>query len=100
MATDRGFVWLVLGVTGEYSDRCEWVVAAHHTEETAAQHVELLKEYMAEKPDPDWEERRERAETNPYDRTCRIDYTGTEYLITKVPLVRHVDEYLEHHREG
>lgn len=35
------FVYVVMGTTGEYSDRIEWVVIAYDNETKAQQHVTL-----------------------------------------------------------
>lgn len=102
------FAHLVLGSTGEYSDHTKWVVAAYETAEGAEQHAKLANAFVRQEPRRgedgdfigDYDHRLELEESNPYDPDCRINYTGTEYVVVKIPLVRHVDEFLEHHPRG
>ena len=78
-------IWIVMGSTGEYSDRGEWVVEAARTEEAAKARVTrlegLLRELGAESGDYDTRRAardgmRSHAEGDPH---CDIDYTGTRY---------------------
>lgn len=95
------WVYLVYGSTGEYSDRSEWVVAAYVEEDAARQHAELangqLREAGVHSDDrrADHDVREEFVGKFYLDTECRIDYTGTSYGVQKVPLVLHVDQYME-----
>lgn len=41
-------IYVISGSTGEYSDRCEWLVEAHSTEAAAQARVTQLHELMQE----------------------------------------------------
>jgi len=88
-------IWFVIGSTGEYSDHSSWSVAAYTEEDTAKQHAELANLYVKDTKSLDWEERSDLSKHNPYDKDCRIDYTGAEYTVQEIPLCLHVDDYQE-----
>lgn len=85
-------VHIVFGVTGEYSERDEWPVAAYLDEEIAKEHVRLAtqgaNEYLVQynnmltRADQDaWKFEHK----NPYDPDMQLDYlTGTSYYIISV----------------
>jgi hypothetical protein len=88
-------VWIVFGSTGEYSDRREWMVEAHSTEEGAKKRIARLDLLMQEiGPQVDWYDyqRQEAAvramkEHPEGDPDFRQDYTGTSYYMGMCPLV-------------
>ncbi len=84
-------VWVVMGWTGEYSDRSEWPVAAFMTEEAAQARVKALDEKMQEMPKEwrrNWDDREKvRAHMGALDPDYHEDYTGTGYFIYEVPVV-------------
>lgn len=80
-------VWIVYGMTGEYSDRSEWNVCGYPTEELAQRHAdlaqaradELHRQYGSAYDIP--------ANANQYDLGMRIDYTGTTYRVCMVEIL-------------
>lgn len=84
-------VWAVVGTTGEYSDRGEWMVCVFPTEEGAQAYVErLTAERQKLGPEyPDWEEREAIAEKmSRFDPGYSEDYTGTRWFIRETTLVQ------------
>lgn len=87
-------VHVVMGTTGEYSDRTEWPVVAYPSAEQAQEHVRLATEWMQKNCDPHklyalgYLERAEwrKANTNPYDPSMEVDYTGTTWFTYEVPV--------------
>ena len=79
-------VFVVMGTTGEYSDRNEWAVMAYLDESAAQKHVvnadRRAKEIFATCADRYSVERG----ANEFDPDMRMDYTGTSYFIYTVPL--------------
>ena len=91
-------VFVVIGSTGEYSDRTEWVVCAYKDEELAKQHVVLAKQRAQEirvtRNDLVFPYHREskapyvyfggkpEEPASRYDLFIRVDYTGTDYWYT------------------
>jgi hypothetical protein len=73
-------VYVVIGLTGEYSDRDEWVVCGFTSEDKAKERVELAtaraRALFAEYKDSYWKEVDEK---NEYDHAFKMDYTGTTY---------------------
>ncbi len=99
-------IYLVEGSTGEYSDHTQWAVAAYLDREMAELHARLANEASAEKNylDPEdnykttsYKLRQEVMEQvkKSYDPNCDIIYNGVKYIVTEIPLVRHVDEFRE-----
>lgn len=79
-------IYVVMGTTGEYSDRTEWPVKAFLDEERAKALVlaatERSKELQASRAT-----KYERPKgVNQYDPSMEMDYTGTEYYLMTVPL--------------
>lgn len=83
-------IHVVIGSTGEYSDRDEWLVAAYPDLTLAEEHVGIASDrarelFAATKSDPDpWGARR--SSVNVYDPNGRMDYTGTSYWVAIVEL--------------
>lgn len=89
-------VWIVMGSTGEYSDRGEWVVEAHANEDAAQARVVRLEALLREVGGADgqrldYHARDAAAEVvrkHPEgDPECAIDYTGTRYWLTNCPFI-------------
>lgn len=85
-------VFVVVGQTGEYSDRDEWFVCAYADELMAQEHVRLAgaraNEIFAasEKDEHPWEVRGN--SVNEYDPDAnRMDYTGTTYYVAGVDVL-------------
>ena len=82
------WVYVVVGSTGEYSDRSEWYVAAYFDEELAKEHVMLADEKGRElfASDNTWKGRIEMKGKNPWDPDGQSpDYTGWTYYYESVP---------------
>lgn len=84
-------VYVVMGTTGEYSDRNEWPVAAYMTEGQAAKRIVEQKRKAQEvrasgrdRHDTGWTEW-SRNETG--DPGFQMDYTGTDYFMMEVDLI-------------
>lgn len=88
-------IYIVIGATGEYSDRTEWLVCAHKDEELAKDHVlhaeKRAKEIYqkAKNSDDEYDARQElvNAKANQYDQSMEMDYTGTRYFYEKCNLI-------------
>lgn len=91
------YIYTVSGVTGEYADRHDWQFAAFLSEEKAKiflSHCQQEYQDALAQFNGDVRELHRQADrkspkdfgitTDPY---CHIDYTGTEYYITKIPLL-------------
>lgn len=89
-------VWIVMGDTGEYSDRSEWVVEAHATEVAAQARVEALETMLREaglsvsnSEIPDYHERNQAVEAirgrPDGDPGLHVDYTGARYSLASCP---------------
>jgi hypothetical protein len=80
-------IFIVMGTTGEYSDRSEWPVIAYQDESLANRHVylatgkanEIYGLMIDNINDDDLPE-------NPYDPNMKMDYTGTNYFVYKTYL--------------
>jgi hypothetical protein len=91
-------MFIVIGTTGEYSDRTEWYVAAYWEESKAKEHALKAKqrtarivsvfgdEYNAKKARREGDPGAE----NPFDPCWECDYTGTDYCVVEVPLLEAV----------
>lgn len=84
-------IYVVLGTTGEYSDRMEWVVRAFRNEKTAQDQVEFLTEKWAAlkaglERYTDEYRNAEKAMTE-WDPNFYEDYTGTSWWMSDgIPL--------------
>lgn len=83
-------VYVVMGGTGEYSDRREWPVAAYLDKAMADAHEDAAVRWarahgLGFDADLGWEERRDRP-PSPFDPGMHVDYTGTDYHVLEVPL--------------
>jgi hypothetical protein len=81
-------IFVVMGTTGEYSDRSEWPVIGYFDEKKAQEHVEnaakVAKGIEATRTSPYWTDP---DQSNQYDPHMRMDYTGTSYYLMEVDLV-------------
>jgi hypothetical protein len=79
-------IFLVIGETGEYEDRREWVVCAYRNYEQAYQHAKMADEESSKL----FQERDEKFTTikhkGVYDENMVIDYTGTSYFVEETIL--------------
>lgn len=82
-------IYVVMGTTGEYSDRSEWPVLAFVDEEAAKRHVEnasrRAKELEATAPE-DWNKKSDHWKQNEFDKEMQHDYTETTYYYMHVEL--------------
>lgn len=76
-------VYLVVGETGEYSDREEWPVAVFSDEDKAKLFRDLCAEVVKGSERTSHEKRTKLK--SPYDPNLRVDYTGTSYDVVEVP---------------
>ena len=90
-------IYVVMGTTGEYSDRTEWPIAAYSDKAMAQEHVTKATEMSravaaaVQQLKDDWNGEGEYPSTlgrNPYDPDQETDYTGTDYFIYRVRLRR------------
>ena len=84
-------IWVVLGTTGEYSERSEWVVDAWRSEAEAQDRVEFLKSRMHELGIGAYDRygtKYEAAcvEMRKEDACFSNDYTGTEWYVSATEL--------------
>jgi hypothetical protein len=87
-------VWVVMGTTGEYSDRNEWPVRAFFDETAAQEHIEKATKRSAELialvADCDGGRYSTEAmaleRSNEFDPDMQTDYTGTQYFVYVVPV--------------
>jgi hypothetical protein len=78
--------FVVMGTTGEYSDRDEWPVCGYSNEENAKQHVKEATR-VAKHIESTRENRYSIPHgSNPYDPNMCMDYTGTDYFYHEVEL--------------
>lgn len=85
------FLYIVMGSTGEWSDRTEWAVLAFIDEEKAQAHVELATARANEIHQAQSRARRtgvddDSSAQNEYDPHMGMDYNGTRYYVLSVPL--------------
>jgi hypothetical protein len=102
-------VWLVMGTNDEYEcddfefQHSDWCVAAYPDNETAEQHARLANEYASLTEETEARgEGEEGGEASPYDVGVDNHTVWTllaRYYVTEVPLVLHVDQYLERYSE-
>lgn len=86
-------IWIVMGSTGEYSDRREWPVIAFTSEDAAKERIAALDVRMQQIPqewrDDRWEhEVKIKEHMAPLDPNFSMDYTGTSYFFYEVEVVR------------
>lgn len=84
-------IYVIEGSTGEYSDRCDWLVKAFTSEAKAEEFVKALDDWLRinqvsyrEGTIADYEIRDELK--CPHDPSFRCDYTGTRYHIIECEL--------------
>jgi hypothetical protein len=83
-------MYVVMGRTGEYSDRTEWLVAVYDDRAQAETHVALAECWLREHQVSMNADHRlhvpydARVKACPYDDAFRCDYTGTAYYVLEV----------------
>ncbi len=93
-------IFVVMGSTGEYSDRQDWPVLAFVDEQAAQSHVlkldAWLREHRAHMDDDIRVDYRRRHELqNPDDPLMLVDYTGTRYSVMSVRMAPSSDAVRE-----
>ena len=84
-------IFVVMGTTGEYSDRSEWPVRAFFTQQQARDWADAAKARMHELADGrqlEYSQRERLAKLNQYDPGHMWDYTDTDWFVYEVPLDR------------
>jgi hypothetical protein len=80
-------IYIVMGTTGEYSDRSEWPVAAYFDVLKAQEHVEnatkVAQGIEVTRTSPYWTHP---DQSNQYDPNMQMDYTGTQYFLMDVEI--------------
>ena len=81
-------VYVVMGTTGEYSDRSEWSVAAYDDRKLADKHADEATKFAVNA----FKELRSKVADyneppNPWDEDMLCDYTGTDYYVLEVPFL-------------
>jgi hypothetical protein len=84
-------IFVVVGSTGEYSDRGEWLTRAFRSEDAAKAYVEFLtaeRQRLAPAGEyVDYDQREEIAgKMRAYDPRYSEDYTGTSWFVSAVEL--------------
>lgn len=84
-------IWVLFGTTGEYSDRSEWVVRGYTSQEDAeadcaalnaiAKDIRANSNRYSDRSDAVAER------LTPHDANASMDYTGTDYSVSEVPVV-------------
>jgi hypothetical protein len=87
-------IYIVMGKTGEYSDRSEWPVVAYPSYSEAQNHVllateqaRLIESKREHQYDYISDDEDNNDEKNPYDPKMKIDYNGTRYYVMEVDLL-------------
>lgn len=76
-------IYVVMGQTGEYSDRSEWPVMAYTDKPSAEKHADdAMMEARRLKADQEY------GAKNKYDPNMSMDYTGTDYYVMDVPMTQ------------
>ena len=88
MTENASNIYVVVGTTGEYSDRIEWPVIAYHSEVEAEEHVKAASRWLEQNvvPNRPYRPRLPDGVKNPYDPEMELDYTGTKWFIYTVPI--------------
>lgn len=82
-------ITIVMGSTGEYSDRIKWVVGAFISRAAAVQYCEAANQWCLENGVSMNGTRHNNRNydhydlKNPYDTQFRCDYTGTDYYLVE-----------------
>ena len=89
--TTEPMVYMVVGWTGEYSDRTDWPVRAYLSEENAVRHRDAAsvwaKEFFRVLGNGYYNRLAKAAmRTCPHDKDFTMTYTGTDYEIWEAPL--------------
>jgi hypothetical protein len=86
-------VYIVMGTTGEYSDRSEWPVCGYQDKALATQHADQATLWIVRMRGPngrmkdvDWEKDLSLRGKSPWDKNIQIDYTGTDYYVIEVEM--------------
>jgi len=86
-------IYIVIGNTGEYSDRQMWIAKVFDNKKSARIYSEAMNEYFKDSEKLDWEERYALAENvEPFDENASCDYTGTWYDIEEVECLSEIPE--------
>lgn len=85
-------IWVVMGTTGEYSDRNEWPVVAFTDKARAEARIvactQEANKRFSEEVEPEEENHwgSYNTKNNPLDPNMKMDYTGTSYFHYEVEI--------------
>ncbi|TXH59003.1 MAG: hypothetical protein E6Q97_00910 [Desulfurellales bacterium] len=90
-------IYVVIGETGEYSDREEWTVRAFTSEKRAKDFILMLDNWLRENGKSYRESRAVHVSGRyntecPHDPRFQVDYTGTRYYLDETELEEESDE--------
>lgn len=87
-------MFVVMGTTGEYSDRKEWLVCAYENETLARTHAEEAQKAAARLTVQYGHYHRIELDDDAkkWDADMDFDYTGTDYTVVEVPLRQSLPE--------
>ena len=93
-------VWVIVGATGSFEYYTNWIVAVYTNKEQAIIHCNKCNSEANEIDNIPYGENGKEidkvCEDNLYDHNCQHDSTGEiRYTFLELPLVCHLDEYLE-----
>ena len=82
-------IYLLIGSTGEYSDKMEWFLRAYRDVTAANDECEKLNKLAEGLEKLPWEDREKAVHERlmPHDAHAQCDYTGVWYSVVAVPLV-------------
>jgi hypothetical protein len=84
--TEKKFIYVVTGSTGEYSDRREWTVFAFMDEKKALDFADECEKEADRLNDERGGDFGLGGKTSKYDPFIQMDYTGTVYFVEQVEL--------------
>lgn len=89
-------IYVVIGMTGEYASRSEWLVAVYEEVSEAIIHVDKASKRAREIfNEGDWDYHTNYAvTTNEYDPGMQMQYTGTGYKWLPVPRPDTIKEFV------
>jgi hypothetical protein len=85
-------VYIVMGTTGQYSDRTQWTVGAYQDKTRADMHADLAMTEACRIAKERPSRYHSTDQVNIYDSKMSMSYTGADYYVLSVDLL----EFLQH----